>query len=196
MISQHIRESAEQEQHIEEYIGYIRELKLSVNIAVRQSKSNARQRDNVNILSSQRLDKLQEIILEKDRIRDKLNRVMKTNANMQCVLERYEEMMRDSTERAQLELKKHFKVGRRGGARYPLWVVQVCIELLVHGTPPSAVVPNIATLYEVLYKKDPEELPSIQFVRQIRAAVQVLGETICAIKLANATEDMWKQFFF
>ena len=75
-----------------------------------------------------------------------------------------------------------------------MWVIQVICKLLVNGTPPSAIPSNIGTLYETFNGKEPEELPSVGFVRQCRVIVQNIGETITAIKLAGA--DNWKQITF
>ena len=47
----------------------------------------------------------------------------------------------------------------------------------------------------MLYSKEPTDVPSAQFVWQVRAAVQVLGKTITAIKLANAPAEIWRQLF-
>ena len=66
-------------------------------------------------------------------------------------------------------------------------------ELLINGTRPSAVPSCIHTVYETLYLEEPKELPCINFVRECRVLVEVMGETITAIKLANATQ--WSQLW-
>jgi hypothetical protein len=66
-------------------------------------------------------------------------------------------------------------------------------ELLISGVRPSAVPSAIHTVYETLYKESPEELPSVSFVRTCRVLVEVMGETLTAIKLANAPE--WSQLW-
>jgi len=48
-------------------------------------------------------------------------------------------------------------------------------------------------VYETLYLEAPDELPSINFVRECRVLVEVMGETITAIKLANASQ--WSQLW-
>ena len=48
-------------------------------------------------------------------------------------------------------------------------------------------------MYETLYKEEPDELPSINFVRECRVFVEVMGETLTAIKLANVPE--WSQLW-
>ena len=88
-----------------------------------------------------------------------------------------------------LELKKEYdesKKGKGGGRRWPIWVVQLICELLVNGTAPSAIPGNIKTTYQTLYGIDPVEVPCVNFVRSCRVTIQVIGETIAAIKLASA----------
>ena len=72
--------------------------------------------------------------------------------------------------------------------------MEVCCELLVNGTPPSAVPANIATLYETLYGAEVVEYPSVAFVRQCRVLIKIIGETITAMKLASCPD--WAQIFF
>jgi len=48
-------------------------------------------------------------------------------------------------------------------------------------------------VYETLYKEEPDELPSINIVRECRVFVEVMGETLTAIKLANVPE--WSQLW-
>ena len=63
---------------------------------------------------------------------------------------------------------------RHGGSRqWPVWVVQLICELLVNGTPTSSVPDNIRTMYEMLYGTEPEEMPSLAFVRKCRVIVEV-----------------------
>ena len=48
-------------------------------------------------------------------------------------------------------------------------------------------------MYETLYKEEPDELPSINFVRECRVFAEVMGETLMAIKLANVPK--WLQLW-
>ena len=45
-------------------------------------------------------------------------------------------------------------------------------------------------MYETLYGETPADLPSVNFVRQCRVVVEVIGETITVLKLASAND--WK----
>jgi len=49
-------------------------------------------------------------------------------------------------------------------------------------------------LTATLYGKEPKKLPSLNYVRQCRVRVQVIGETIAAMKLAACPN--WTQIFF
>ena len=94
----------------------------------------------------------------------------------------------------QKEWKSEEAEHSRGGRKvWPVWVVQLICELLVNSTAPSAIHQNIQTMYETLYGESPKELPSVNFVRECRVVVEVIGETVAAIKLASA--DSWKQLW-
>eukprot|EP00956_Cyclotella_meneghiniana_P030815 scaffold78775_cov36-Cyclotella_meneghiniana.AAC.2 len=83
---------------------------------------------------------------------------------------------------------------RGGGRRWPIWVVQLICELLVCGTSPQAIGPSIKIMYETLYgEKTEEEPPSVNFIRQCRVVVEIMGETVTALKLGSA--DSWKQLW-
>jgi hypothetical protein len=66
-------------------------------------------------------------------------------------------------------------------------------ELLINGTQPSAVPSCIHTVYKTLYKEEPDELPSVNFVRECCVLVEVMDETLTAIKLA--TVPQWSQLW-
>ena len=92
------------------------------------------------------------------------------------------------TSPTQVELKR---VGR--GGKWQPWVIQYICELLVIGTPPASIPSIISSSYQMYYGKEPDEVPQVSFVRQCRVIVQVIGETITAIKLASA--DKWDQLW-
>ena len=48
-------------------------------------------------------------------------------------------------------------------------------------------------MYEMLYGEKPKEVPSVRFVRNCRVVVEVIGETVVALKLASA--ESWKQLW-
>ena len=91
-------------------------------------------------------------------------------------------------------MKHEWKGGRKGAGRWSLTVTQICCELLVCGASPAAIPSIIATLYEILYGESPKDVPSIRYVLRCRVVVQVIGETLTAMKLASVKD--WKQIFF
>ena len=64
----------------------------------------------------------------------------------------------------------------------------------MNGSPPFAIPSSIGTLTATLYGDDPKKLPSLNYVRQCRVLVQVIGETITAMKLAACPD--WAEIFF
>jgi hypothetical protein len=93
-----------------------------------------------------------------------------------------------------IQIKKERAIGRHGGAsRWPVHIVLLICELLVNGTPPSAIPANLQSTSAVLRGCEAEELPSINFVRQCRVVVQNLNSTLSAMRLGRA--DIWHQLF-
>ena len=81
---------------------------------------------------------------------------------------------------------------RNGGARcWQPWVVQIICKMLVNRKSPLAVPSTMQTIYQMLTGDMPKDLPSVSFVRGCRVVVEVIGETIVAMKLANA--PTWSQ---
>ena len=89
------------------------------------------------------------------------------------------------------KLKKVWLKGQRGGSRWEMWVVQLICELLALGVPPSAIPSTINTMYITLFNEPPTEVPCVSYIRQCRTVMQVVAETIAAIKLGRA--DSWVQ---
>ena len=71
-------------------------------------------------------------------------------------------------------------------------VLLIC-ELLVIGIPPMDITSSIYNLYETLNGVEPIEVLSMSFIQQLSTVVQVLGETIEALKLTDS--DSWRQIF-
>ena len=64
----------------------------------------------------------------------------------------------------------------------------------MNGLPPSAIPYSIGTLIATLYGEEPKKLPCLNYVCQCRVLVQIIGETITAMKLAACPD--WAQIFF
>ena len=128
-------------------------------------------------------------------LHDELVDEQKIAKEASAILAKYESYVMNS-ESKQRKMKKEWsnaEVARsRGGSRkWPVWVVQLICELLVNGTPPSAIPGNIQIMYETLHGEEAEDLPSVSFVQSCRVVVEVIGETVTAIKLAKA--NTWRQ---
>ncbi len=80
-----------------------------------------------------------------------------------------------------------------GSCHWPPWVVQMICELLINGTASTAVLSTIQSIYETLYDESTEELPSVSFVRECQVVVEIIGETMVAIKLGRA--EFWDQLW-
>jgi len=126
-------------------------------------------------------NKITELRQQSSELKDELARVTKE-------LESNLVMTETVTSPTQVELKR---VGR--GGKWQPWVIQYICELLIIGTPPASIQSIISTSYQTYYCKEPDEVPQISFVRQCRVIVQVIGETIAAIKLASA--EKWDQLW-
>jgi len=157
--------------------------------------------------AEKRLNKLQVEKEEKNVLKDELTQALKMHESQQNeiarllnmqqaqqqVIEEYKSMI-DGFKSSKLNLKREVKLGRRGGASWPLWVTEVICELLVIGSPPSAIPYTIGTLFATLYGKEPPKIPSLNYVRQCRVLVQIISETIMAMKLAACPH--WAEIFF
>jgi hypothetical protein len=130
---------------------------------------------------------------EKNQLKDELTRVLKAQESQQKVIQEYENMVQ-ALKFTKLNLKRECRVGCRGGVHWPLWVTEVCCELLVNGSPPSAIPSSIGTLFALLYGEEPKKIPSLNYVQQCRVLVQTIGETITAMKLAACSN--WAEIFF
>ena len=89
---------------------------------------------------------------------NKIACLLNTQQAQEQVIEEYKIMI-NRIKLSKLNLKREFKLGWRGGASWPLWVTKVCCELLVNGSPPSAIPSSIGTLMATFYGKEPKKLP-------------------------------------
>ena len=193
-IISHLEYARQKEEETEVLLGHIDDLKSSLRQAKNESRSQSKSLEVQKHLAAKRLQDRRAVQQEMHKLQDKLAHLCEVRAKEQEILASYEADKKEGGFE-ELELELEFGNGR-GGGRYPLWVAQACIELLLSGTPPSAVPTNIAIMYETLYQKEAEMIPSKQFVRQMRASIEVMGETITALLLAPASADKWKQIFF
>ncbi len=86
---------------------------------------------------------------------NEIARLLNMQQAQQQVIEQYKSMI-DGFKSSKLNLKREVKLGRRGGASWSLWVTKVSCELLVNGSPPSAIPSTIGTfLFATLYGEEP-----------------------------------------
>ena len=125
--------------------------------------------------------KITELRQQSSELKDQLVRVTKE-------LESNLVMTETVTSPTQVELKQ---VGL--GGKWQPWVIKYINELLIIGTPPASILSIISSSYQMYYGKEPDEVPQISFVHQCHVIVQVIVETIAAIKLASA--EKWNQLW-
>ena len=146
-----------------------------------------------------RLQKFREERLSRKELEEDLLCVKKALRKTEQELEMAKLLMENSQAtkcRMKKEWTNNYDDGRRtrGGSRHwPPWVVQMICELLINGTAPTAVPSTIQSIYETLYNEPPEELPSLNFVRECQVVVEIIGETMVAIKLGHA--EIWDQLW-
>jgi hypothetical protein len=132
--------------------------------------------------ATRRLDQLWLKKEQNNLLKDELTCVLRLQQAQETQLIEYKSMVERMKFSKQI-LSHEFKVGRRGGAHWPLWVTQVCFELLVNGLPPLAIPSSIMTLFATLYGEEPKKIPSLNYVHQCRVLVQIISEMITAMKL-------------
>jgi uncharacterized membrane protein len=198
LVQKQILETERVEMYLRNYADVLKEeneeLRHKIQSAIKDKHLAERASSKDKKLAKERLEKWH---AEKQRRRiaeDYAAEQEKIANDLQQIMKRYQDMINNSQEtkrKLQKEWADEEAKHKRGGARrWPIWVVQLICELLVNGTSPSAIPANIQTMYETLTGETPADVPSVNFVRQCRVVVEVIGETITALKLASA-ED-WK----
>jgi hypothetical protein len=115
-------------------------------------------------------DKLMQALKAQELQQNEILRLLKAQEAQHNLLEEYKNMI-EHLKSSKLNLKREFKVGHQGGLIWLLWVLEVCCELLVNGSPPSAIPASIGILISVLYGKEPKKLLSLNFVRQCQVII-------------------------
>lgn len=195
-ISDEMSKRKELEREILDYNEWIMELEQEKKDASVKEREATRKLRKSKALCYKRFQKLQKETQARRDTEDELVNVAKALSHTEEELQ-IANALYESSNDTKLHMKKEWDAGQRnvrGGSRqWPAWVVLLICELLVHGTAPTAIPNNIQTLYTTLYGKAPEELPSVNYVRECRVVVEVMCETMAAIKLAESSE--WGQLF-
>jgi hypothetical protein len=111
------------------------ELVDKVKSAKRTEQAAIKLNDKSKEVASRHLDKLVLKREEMNQLKDELTRVLKAQDAQQKSLQEYKAMVEElrSTKR---NLKRKFKIRQQGGLRWLLWIMEVCCEILVNGSPP------------------------------------------------------------
>jgi len=201
LIQKHIDEVAEQEMEMNLTIQDLQEENFDMaeewKAAMAEKRAAVKRTKRVVLESTTRLAKWRAERDARREAEDELARMSKEAKVQKEILDRYQaavEACQDTKKDMKKEWDKDRLAGSRGGGRsWPVWVVQLICELLVNGTPPTAIPGNIDAMYETLYGEEAAERPSVNFCRNCRMVVQVIGETMTALKLAKS--EKWNQIF-
>jgi hypothetical protein len=169
------------------------ELVDEVKSAKRTEQAAIKLYDKSKEVASRHLDKLVLEKEEKNQLKDELTHVLKAQDAQQKSLQEYKAMV-EKLRSTKQNLKCKFKIGQQGGLHWLLWVTEVCCELLVNRSPPLAIPSSIGCLFAALYGEEPKKIPSLNYVRQCQVLIQIISETITAMKLAICPN--WAEIFF
>lgn len=149
-----------------------------------------------NSVAEQRLVLLKDMKVQLGELKDELSEESHARASVERQLVE-ETKLREKLERMKtiwMHIKREKPIGRKGGAaRWPVHVVLLICELLVNGTPPSAVPPNIQTMSAAFNGCEASELPTVDYVRKCRTVVENLNLMLGAHRLGSAAT--WHQLF-
>ena len=200
-VAEQVRKAELKQQELQDFIDELEDMNSSLAEecmeALADKKAALSQGERAKALAKRRLDKWHAERQARREAQDELARQSKILARTHEVLETYR-VAAESSEDCKRRMKKEWqdetaKSKQGGGRMWPVWVVQLICELLVNGTPPTAIPGNIRIMYETLYGEEPDDEPSVNFVRECRPIVEVIGETITAMKLADA--ESWDQLW-
>ena len=182
LVQMQVDKAIRKESELKSYMLELKEIHAGQLLKERQAKCVAIKSSKYwKKVATNRSNKITKLHQQSSVLKDELARVTKElDSNLV--------MTETMTLPTQFELKQ---VGR--GGKWQPWVIQYICELLVIGTPPASIPSIISTSYQTYYSKEPNEVPQVSFVRQCRVIVQVIGETIAAIKLASA--EKWDQLW-
>ena len=139
------------------------ELAEEVKSAKKAKREAIRLYDKSKEDATRRLDQLRQEKEQKNLLKDELTHVLRAQQAQEVQLNEYKSMVK-KFQSSKRELTFVSKAGRRGGAMRPLWVTEVCCELLVSGSSPSAIPSSILTLFAALYGKEPPKILSLNYV--------------------------------
>ncbi len=131
----------------------VSDAKKKTQRAIKKTRHAKAEKKKVTTLATKRLLMLKELKSNLHELKDKLADESQKRAAL------------EQMSIVQLQIKRQRKIGCRGGSgSWPVPVVQLICELLVNGTPPSAVPLNIQSMNATINGCNISELPSINFV--------------------------------
>ena len=78
----------------------------------------------------------------------------------------------------------------RKGNEWPLWMLQLVLEMLINGTPPSVISSNIASQAALTTPGAVIcDLPGDSYIRRCRTILRIIGETLAAYRFRK-TESL------
>ena len=154
--------------------------------------------------SQTRLNKLQDSQEKLRELRDVLADEYATKLEIEGQLKVEQDRVRDLEEEVQSLMETIHncaprmikKVPRKGGGlTWPMFVVEIILELISHRTPSSCIAANILNVssslnpnYNVV-----EELPATNYIHECRSVLGYITTTLATFQLAQ--EKSWKQLF-
>jgi hypothetical protein len=123
-------------------------------------------------------------------MRSEIQKLESTVADQKIQLFEAEEAIRSMTPRV---IAKQSPVSGRGPPTWPIWVVEMIMELLSHRTPPSCISANILTIANIMFPNHSiiKELPSTNFIRETRSVLSNTTKSLAAYQLGQNTN--WVQ---
>ena len=200
-VQEQVNKSRAKETEMQNYIDGLDErnadLSDELSLAIKEKKAAVKLSKSAKALAAKRLEKWHAEVNTRRELQDKIALQDRILIETENVLDYYKAAA-ESNAAHKKQMKKEWldeaaKSKRGGRQSWPVWVVQLICELLVNGTPPSAIPGNIQIMFETLYNEKPADIPSVNFVRECRPIVEVIGETVAALKLADA--QTWDQLW-
>lgn len=174
------------EEEVEDLNEMIEEMRIEVNTAFRERRIA----DNSTIAAKKRAQKrLDTLRTEHEKRITAENNSIELAKKVAAMTNRIDELKLSALPpvRQMKKIRVNADNNKAGGGRvFPWWMVQTICEMLVNGTPPSAVSGNMLALHRAICGSPPEDLPCVNYVRHCRVVTEVIVEAMAAIKLANA----------
>jgi hypothetical protein len=160
---------------LDEMADEVKEAKSDMKKAVKAANKSG-------TLAAKRLEQLKDLKFRVGQLKYDLADELKQRANL------------EKLNNIRLEIKRERAVGCCGGSgKWPVSIVLLICELLVNGTPPTAVQNNMKSFSARLHGQEDSQMPSVNFIRQCRVVLQNLNEMLAAYRFGLA--EKWIELF-